>query len=74
MSQLERFRTEVEEYLDRTKMLPTQFGRDAVRDPNFVRDLRQGRAPGLSTVDRVLSFMREPRASATPTSQEPASA
>jgi predicted transcriptional regulator len=59
MSQLEAFRNEVESYLSRAGVLPTQFGKDAVNDPNFVRDLRSGRSPSLSTVDRVLSFIRK---------------
>jgi predicted transcriptional regulator len=58
MSQLEAFRNDVESYLERAGVLPTQFGKDAINDPNFVSDLRSGRSPSLSTVDRVLSFIR----------------
>lgn len=58
MSQLEAFRTAVESFLDRAKITPTQFGRDAVGDPSFVPDLRGGRAPSLATVDKVLAFIR----------------
>ena len=58
MSQLEAFRAEVEGFLARAKMKPTRFGMEAVRDPNFVRDLRKGRAPSMATADRVLSFIR----------------
>lgn len=39
-------------------MSATAFGREAVRDPNFVSDLRKGRAPSITMVDRVRGFMR----------------
>lgn len=57
MSQLEAFRARVEAYLAKAGVTPTQFGKDAVNDPNFVRDLRGGRAPSLVTVDKVLQFI-----------------
>jgi len=56
---LQRFRADVEDFLTSTGMAPTVFGREAVRDPNFVFELREGRAPNLALVDRVMSFMRD---------------
>jgi hypothetical protein len=47
----------VERYLDRTGKSPTQFGREALRDPNFVFDLRGGRKPNLETANKVLEFI-----------------
>ncbi len=38
-------------------MAPTRFGRDAVRDPRFVFDLRNGREPGPHIVSRVAAFI-----------------
>jgi hypothetical protein len=36
---------------------PTRFGREAVNDPRFVFDLRNGREPRPSTVAKVRQFM-----------------
>jgi len=47
----------IEAFLRRTGMPPTRFGRDAVRDPRFVFDLRNGREPGDRTRRRVEHFM-----------------
>jgi predicted transcriptional regulator len=58
MSQLEAFRNEVEAFLARSKMSPTQFGKDALGDPSFVFNLRGSRSPNLATVDKVLGFIR----------------
>lgn len=49
--------TQIDRYLRLTKMSPTRFGRDAVGDPNFVLNLRDGREPRPQTVRRVLSFI-----------------
>jgi len=48
---------EVEKFLNRSQTAPTQFGRDAVGDPRFVFDLRNGREPRPSTVSRVRAFL-----------------
>lgn len=58
MSQLEAFKTEVESFLKRGEMSPTQFGKEALGDPSFIPDLRAGRSPSLATVDRVFAFIR----------------
>lgn len=54
------FLERVEAYIAQRKDLTaTGLGREAVRDPNFVFDLRRGRSPSLSVVERVLRFMAE---------------
>jgi len=56
-STLDAFLADVEAFLERHRMEPTRFGVDALKDPKFVFDLREGRAPRLPTVDRVRAFM-----------------
>ncbi len=48
----------VERHLQRTRTPPARFGRDAVGDPCFVFDLREGREPRPRTVQRVMSFIK----------------
>jgi hypothetical protein len=52
------FLAEIEAYLARERAAPSTFGRAAVGDPNFVRELRGGRAPSLRLVDRARAYMR----------------
>lgn len=52
------FLAQIEAFLERTEMSATAFGVEAVRDPNFVADLRAGRMPSLRLVERVDEFMR----------------
>lgn len=47
----------IETFLRRTGMPPTRFGREAMRDPRFVLDLRNGREPSDRTRRRVEHFM-----------------
>ena len=47
----------VEGYLRRSGTPPTRFGRDAVGDPNFVRELRRGRASSDEMAARIFSFI-----------------
>ena len=47
----------IEAYLRRTGMPPTRFGREAVRDPRLVHDLRRGRSAGDRMARRVLAFI-----------------
>lgn len=58
----EAFLSEIEQFLSKSGMSPTAFGRAAVGDPNFVPDLRNGRMPSLRLVERVSGFI-EARAS-----------
>lgn len=48
---------QVESYLAKTRMPATTFGRQAVGDPRFVDDLREGRRPRRKTAQRVLRFL-----------------
>ncbi len=48
---------EVEKFLRRCDVPPTRFGRDAVGDPRFVFDLRNGRDPRPVTVARVIAYL-----------------
>lgn len=49
--------THVERYLRKSGVSATRLGREAVRDPRFVHDLRNGREPRASTTHRVLAWM-----------------
>lgn len=49
--------TRVERFLKSTRMPPTRFGRDAVGDPCFVFDLRDGREPRPAMVTKVDAFI-----------------
>jgi hypothetical protein len=59
----DEFITEVEGFLASTRMKATDFGRESIGDPNFIRHLRQGRSPSLLTADRVSAFMEKVRQS-----------
>jgi len=48
---------EIEKFLRRSEIAPTRFGREAVGDPRFVFDLRNGRDPRPGTVQRVLAYL-----------------
>lgn len=52
----------IELFLRESAMPPSVFGRAAVRDPRLVTDLRSGREPGRSVIDRVEHFMNKWRA------------
>ncbi len=51
----------IEAYLRKTGMPPTRFGRETVRDPRLVHDLRRGRTPGNRMVTRVLAYIERAR-------------
>lgn len=48
---------QIERHLRRTGTSATRFGREALRDPRFVMDLRRGRLPRAKTEARVLSYL-----------------
>jgi len=48
---------QVEKFLRQSDTSPTRFGREAVGDPRFVFDLRNGRDPRPSTIERVRAFL-----------------
>ena len=50
---------DVEMFLRQNKMPYSAFGRLAVKDPRFVRDLRNGRTPSPKTERRVRDWMGE---------------
>lgn len=55
----------VERFIKERRMPPTRFGREALRDPCFVFDLRDGREPRSRTTRRVLDYLdREEQARA----------
>ena len=45
------------EYLAVTGENPSAFGKRVLGDPNFVRDLREGRSPSLRIVRKVVDAM-----------------
>lgn len=48
----------IDRYLTASGMGAARFGSQAVKDPNFVADVRGGRSPSLAMVERVLAFIR----------------
>jgi hypothetical protein len=48
---------EVENYLKTTNVPSARFGRDVMRDPRFVFDLRNGREPRSRTEKRVRAYL-----------------
>jgi hypothetical protein len=53
--------SEIEKYLRASGTTPTRFGRNVVRDPRFVHDLRRGREPGYKLTKRVMTFLESVR-------------
>ena len=49
--------TEVEKYLRISHIPAARFGREVMRDPRFVFDLRNGREPRDRTITRVRAFL-----------------
>lgn len=47
----------IERWLKRSGFSATRFGREAMGDPRFVRDLRNGREPRPKTVERALAWL-----------------
>jgi hypothetical protein len=47
----------IERYLRRSGTPATRFGREAVRDPRIVRDMRNGREPGPNMVVRLSAYL-----------------
>ena len=48
---------EVEKFLRISEIPATRFGREVMRDPRFVFDLRKGREPRMETVTRVRAYL-----------------
>ena len=53
------FLDEIDAFLKRSGMTASAFGWGAVKDRNFVGDLRKGRMPNLGLVGRVHTFIAE---------------
>jgi 2,4-dienoyl-CoA reductase-like NADH-dependent reductase (Old Yellow Enzyme family) len=49
----------IEHFLSRSGMAAARFGRNAVRDPRFVFDLRRGRELRPPTARRVAAYLDE---------------
>ena len=47
----------IELHLQKRRMAPTRFGRDAVNDPRLVFDLREGRELRDATARRVCAYL-----------------
>jgi hypothetical protein len=56
--------TDIEAFCRKHGMAESQFGVLALNDKNFVGQVRNGRDLRISTVDRVLSFMKRVEADA----------
>ena len=52
---------EVVKYLRDSQVPPARVGREVMRDPRFVFDLRNGREPRSGTVARVRAFLESGR-------------
>jgi hypothetical protein len=50
---------QVERYIRLSGIAPSRLGRDAVKDPRFVHDLRLGREPRPKTLARVAAWLRD---------------
>lgn len=62
---------EIEACLRLTNVPPSRFGRESVRDPRLVHDLRRGRQPGAAMERRVREYVAT-RLSALPDSERKA--
>jgi hypothetical protein len=47
----------IERYLRRSGTPATRFGREAVRDPRIVKDMRNGREPGPKMIARLSDYL-----------------
>ncbi len=52
----------IDHYLRATRSTPSRLGRDAMGDPNFVTNLRDGRQPRQSTLERLIAFLEREEA------------
>jgi hypothetical protein len=49
----------IERHIRKQGIPATRFGRDAVNDPRFVLDLRNGRQPGTRMRQRVMAYIAD---------------
>jgi hypothetical protein len=52
---------EVEIFLKSSNIPAARFGREAMKDPRFVFDLRRGREPRPGTIARVRAYLESAR-------------
>ena len=52
----------IDHFLRATQSTPSRLGRNAVGDPNFVANLRDGRRPRPSTLERVIAYIEREEA------------
>lgn len=57
MDAIEDFKSRIDTFLKRSGLSPSRFGDLACNDPAFVFDLRNGREPKFSTIEKVDNFM-----------------
>ena len=50
---------EVEKFLRRSDVPPARFGREALGDPRFVFDLRNGCEPRPRTIERIIAYLEQ---------------
>lgn len=50
---------DIEAFLAAAEMTPTAFGREAMGDPSFINDLKDGRRLWPETEQKARNFMRE---------------
>jgi len=53
----DEFRREIEDFLKRTGMKQSRFGREALGDPGFVSRIRSGKDVTLGTIQKCSEFM-----------------
>lgn len=58
------FLKSIERFLEEYRLTPTSFGMNAIKDPNFVFNLRNGRECREETQKKVLEFMENYKADA----------
>ena len=57
MNILQQFCDAVEAHIVSAGINPTAFGKEALKDPSFVFELRAGREPALKTIEKVQEYM-----------------
>jgi hypothetical protein len=55
----EAFLKEIEDFLAKTGMRHTTFGKEAMNDPSFVTRMRKGGNPTMKTIGRVREFIQQ---------------
>ena len=58
MTQFEAFKSRINRFLTKSGLTWSKFGREALRDPQFLFRIAKGRQPTVKTIDRVDTFMR----------------